>query len=129
MLAGISFPERLFPCRVPLSKKFHRGELDGRGTLTFSFWVLASSLDRVSFHTHLLESIDLFGCPLYGISTVAVSFAPWTCPWLQQGQRRTFQVVFHEKRHASHEFVAPNKEPPSFQVWCRLAIHLFRAVS
>ena len=36
--------------------------------------VLAYSLDRVSFHTDLLESIDR--CPFYAISTASFSLYP-----------------------------------------------------
>ena len=35
MLAGFSFPEKLFPVGVPLSKEFRRGELDGREPFPF----------------------------------------------------------------------------------------------
>ena len=37
--------------------------------------------------------------------------------------RRAFQVVFREKRNASHEYFAPGIGQPCFQVWCSLAIH------
>ena len=47
-----------------------------------------------------------------------------SCP-RQQRQRRTFRVVFHEKRNASHEFSAPSIIPLCFSVWCSLAIHPF----
>ena len=35
MLVGFSFPEKLFPVGVPLSKEFRRGELDGREPFPF----------------------------------------------------------------------------------------------
>ena len=49
-------PEGLFPLGVPRYKGFLRGD-----PFPFPFhWVLSCSLDRVSLHTYLLESIDLF---------------------------------------------------------------------
>ena len=99
-------------------EEFRRGELDGRETLLFP-WVLASSFDRVAVHAFLLVNTDLllsnvcmiFCCPMYAISIVAF-LCPQTCPWLQHRQRRFFQVVFHEKRNASHEFSVPSVGAP-----------------
>ena len=45
--------------------------------------------------------------------------------WLQQRQRRAFQEVFHEQRNASHELSVPSVGPPSVEVWCSLAVHIF----
>ena len=40
---------------------------------------------------------------------------PSTCPWLEQRQRRTFQVVIREKRNASHDFSVGDTGQPIFQ--------------
>ena len=76
--------------------------------------VLASSLDRVSYH--LLESTDLlltfFLCPL-------------TCPRQKQRQRRAFSSCHsrHEKCF-SRLFCSKYRNTFVFQVWCNLTIHL-----
>ena len=88
-------------------------------TITLPFFILVSCLDRVSFHSYLLEC-----CPLYAISTVSIFFRP-DSPLLQQRQRRTLQIVLLEKRNASREFSAPCIGPPYFPVGCGLEIHIF----
>ena len=57
MLAGFSFPERLFPVGVPLPKELRRGRTVANPHL-FP-WVFDSSVERVSYHVHRLGSIDL----------------------------------------------------------------------
>ena len=80
-------------------------------TLSFSFGF--SLLFWIVFHSALISSRALtFCCPLYAISTASFSFARGLPFWLQQRQRRAFQVVFHEKRNASHDFSVPGIGTP-----------------
>ena len=82
-------------------------------------WILASSLECVSFNSYLLGSIDIL-LPI--VRTLHCFF--FLCPWLQQGQRRALQVVFNEKRNVSYEFFALCRTTIVY-VWCSLTIHLF----
>ena len=67
-------------------------------TLSFSFAVLF--ILWIAFHSTLISSRALtFCCPLYAISTVSFG-----CSSVRGGH---FQVVFHEKKNASHDFSAP----------------------
>ena len=76
----------------------------------FLFGIHVFSRGCVSFRTCLLESTDLLPSR--------------TRPWLQQSQRLV-QVVFHEKRNASHELSVPGLGPPHFFVCGSLAIYIF----
>ena len=79
-------------------------------------WILDFSPDRVSFRTFLLESTDLSSSVVRSLQFVFF-LCPQTCPWLQQRQRRAFQVVLHEKRNASHDFLFEERTT-IFSVWC-----------
>ena len=79
------------------------------GTLSLSFGF--TLLVRIVLHSTPWSSRALtFRCPLYTISSVSS-----ICPWLQQRQRRTFQVVFHKKINASHELSVSARGHHRFQ--------------
>ena len=113
----VFFSRRTFACRGPSFQEVPSWRAGRSRTLTFScgfslaLWIV--------FHSTLISSRAL-----NAVSTVAFFLCPWTCPWLQQRQRRAFQIVFHERRIASHEIFVPSAGPPSVQVWCSLAIDL-----
>ena len=79
--------------------------------LLLFIWFVAYSLDRVSFHTYLLERIDLL---LFTVRNVQRLF--FLCPYTFCSSARGgfFQVVFHETRNASHELSVPSVGPPFF---------------
>ena len=100
-----------FSCRGPI---FTKNSVVESWTVANPFlflWVVASSLDRVSLHNSVLESTDLALSVARNLQCFS-SLCPWSCTWLQQRQRRAFQVVFHMKRNASHEFAVPSIGPP-----------------
>ena len=98
---------------VSLSVEVHDGELDSREPLPFSF---AFSLIRgIVCHSTLISSRALtLWCPSYEFYSGFFCLCPHSCPWLQQRQRRAFQVVFNKRRHASHVFAVPRIGPPYF---------------
>ena len=95
---------------------FLSGSLFPRNSVVES-WMIANpsfgfSLLWMVFHSTLMSLRALiFCCPLSAISTVYIL----RCPWLQQRQRRAFEVVFHEKRTAPHDSCVRNTGLPCFQ--------------
>ena len=114
----VLFPEGVFLVGFPFSQRIPSWRAGRSRTLYFSHG--SSLLLLIVFQSTLISSRALtFCCPLNAISTVFL----WTCHW--QCQRQAFQVVFHVNRNASHDFSVPSiGGPPSFEVWCRLGIHL-----
>ena len=88
--------------------------------------VLAYSLDRVSFHTDLLESIDLL---LSILRNFHCFFFPLPLDFLLAAvaPEVSFSKLsfFTRRENASHEFVFQVSDRDLFQVWCSLLIHLF----
>ena len=75
-----------------------------------------SQRKRIVFHSTLLSSRALtFSRPTVCNLQRLFFLCASTSPWMQQRQRRVFQVVFQEKRKASHEFSVRSTEQPSFQ--------------
>ena len=107
--------------RGPSFQELRRGEMDGSEQLLVL--LEPPSLDHFSFHmyVYVFDSTDL----LLSIAGRLHCFfpLPLNCRWLHQRQKRACQVVFHEKRHALHEFSAPSIGPPYFEVWCCPQIH------
>ena len=114
----VLFPEGVFLVGFPFSQRIPSWRAGRSRTLYFSHG--SSLLLLIVFQSTLISSRALtFCCPLNAISTVFL----WTCHW--QCQRQAFQVVFHVNRNASDDFSVPRiGGPPSFEVWCRLGIHL-----
>ena len=87
-------------------------------------WSLACFL-QIVFRSALFSSRTLtFRRPLYAVSNFVFFLCPQICPWLQQRRKQAFDVVFHENRNASHDFVFEERTT-IFSVWCCLAIHPF----
>ena len=87
MLVGFPFPEDFYL----LGSLFPRNCVVESLTVANSFlflWVLVSSLDRVSLHTYLLESLDLSSSTVRNISVFP---SPETRPKLQLCQKLAFQ--------------------------------------
>ena len=81
------------------SVEFLYGEM-GREPVPFPL-VSQFSQCRVSLHTFHLESIDHSSTIVYNLQEFCC-ICPWHCLWLQQRQKRPFQILVHDKRNASH---------------------------
>ena len=93
------FQETFFssPCLLP---KLSVPESWTLANLRFLLLILVSLLDRVSFHTYLLENKDLllYIVRIFHRFCVRICFlCPETCRGLQQ-QKQPLHVVVHEKR-------------------------------
>ena len=124
MSAGFPFLQDLFLSGVPLSKEFRRGELDSREPLPF-LWVLATSVDRVSFLTYLFERTDLLLSTGRNISLV-LSSLPLNLPLAAAGPGAAFSRLSFPRRETlltSCLFEVPDHH--LFSVWCSREIHLF----
>ena len=104
----------VFRFGLPLPREFLLGELEPE-PFSLSLWIHVFSCGRVSFHTLSFESIDLsssIACNLHNVFFLSA----WTYLQLQQRQRRAGQVVFYEKRNASHDLfvrrTGPTRDSP-----------------
>ena len=103
------FLQRACSCRGPFSKEFRRGELDGREPFPFPlgsrFFSGSCFIPHLTIRVYLLLS-------MCGFSTVSFSYALRPALRCSSARGGLFQVVFHEKRNASHEFPVPGFGPP-----------------
>ena len=91
-MSALAFPVAFEKRSMSAGSPFHRIPSWRKGrsrTLVFSLWILVSFLDRVSFHTSLLESADLLLSIVRNLHCF-LFLCLWTCPGLQGRQRRAF---------------------------------------
>ena len=81
-------------------------------------WILAASLDRVSFHFFSLGTLT-FRLPMYGISGLSFSSSLGLAAAPEAG----FFKLFFTGRDASHDFLLFQvSDHDMFLVWCSLAV-------
>ena len=119
-----SFPLlKAFSVGVRLSKEFRRGELDGREPLPLP---LGSRFfgDRASFHTCLLESVDL----LLSIARYLHSFMSFALSrtlGCSSARSELSKLYCRNRQMLLTKLSVPSIGPPYFSLWRSLATHHF----
>ena len=85
-------------------------------------WVLAYSLDRVSFHTYLLESTDF--SPLYSLHCFFFAL-PFFFPLAAEAPEAGLSSCFSREEKRFSQIFCSRYRNTIFQVWCSLSFHLF----
>ena len=83
-------------------------------------WILAHSLDPVSFHTNLLESIDIWLSIARNLHFFPL---PLDLPLAAAATEAALHVAIRGKRKCFSRFFCSKYQTTIFSVWCSFAIH------